>query len=283
METSLYKNIILQALKEDAVEHDITTNILFDKVKRSEGHIICQDNAILAGLDIAKAVFRKLDKGMIVTSKYKDGDFVAGGTSILDLKGKTRAILTAERTALNFLGYLSGVATNTYRFVQKIKPYKTKILDTRKTTPGMRMLEKYAVRCGGGTNHRINLIELVLIKDNHREISNHFHCLSETVHFFKERTHKRVEIEVDTMAELRQVLKADPDIILLDNMNPARLKKAVDLVKKIKGKNRPLLEASGGVNLRNVRAIAKTGVDMISIGSLTHTHKFINLSLEVFS
>jgi len=284
MKSDEYKNLILQALHEDAAEADITTNYLFDNKRKSAGHIISRENAVVCGLDIAKAVFKKLDKNIRFHNVHKDGDTIKRGETLLELKGKTRAILTGERTALNFLGYLSGIATNTHKFVEKIKPYKVKILDTRKTTPGMRKLEKYAVRCGGGTNHRINLVELVMIKDNHREISKSFPCLSDAVHFFKKRTHKQVEIEVDNLDQLRQALKSDPDIIMLDNMGPYRLRKAIALVKKIKkGKKKPLLEASGGITLRNVRDIAATGVDMISIGSLTHTHKFTNLSMEVLS
>jgi nicotinate-nucleotide pyrophosphorylase (carboxylating) len=282
MKVRYYKNIITQALLEDAAENDITTNLLVESHKLSEANILSKENAVICGLDIAKAVFKKLDKNINIQSHFKDGDSVKKNDVILHMKGKTRAILTGERTALNFLGYLSGISTNTNNFVNKVYPLKTKILDTRKTTPGMRRLEKYAVRCGGGTNHRINLIELVLIKDNHREVASHFACLSETVNFFKKRTKKQIEIEVDTFNQLRQALKADPDMILLDNMKPAQLKKAVSLVHEIKkGKKIPLLEASGGVTLKNVRTIAKTGVDLISIGSLTHTHRFIDLSMEV--
>ncbi|MDP8212006.1 MAG: carboxylating nicotinate-nucleotide diphosphorylase [Candidatus Zapsychrus exili] len=277
------KQFILQALLEDTFDQDITTNLLVPKNKMSSAYIISKNDATVCGVNIAKDVFKKLDKKISFKAHCKDGDKVKKGTKIASLKGRTRAILTGERTALNFLGYLSGIATNTSKFVDNIKPYKAGILDTRKTTPGLRALEKYAVRCGGGVNHRHNLKEMIIIKDNHREISEHFDKVIDSIEKFRKKYKKIIVVEVDTLTQLRQVLTANPDIILLDNMTPIQLKKAVNIVKNIKKRKKPLLEASGGVTLKSVRSVAKTGVDRISTGALTHTYKTIDMSMEIDS
>ncbi len=279
-----YRHIVLEACREDAVEEDITTNLIIPKAKRSQGKMVFKEEGVLCGVKVAKYVFRLLDKQAKFIEHFHDGDIVKKGQTVLTIKAKTRALLTGERTALNFISYLSGVATNTKKYVDAVKPYKVKILDTRKTTPVMRRLEKYAVKCGGGTNHRINLIDFVLIKDNHRmAIANQVKCLSETIKFFRKRTNKLIEIEVDNFDQLKQALKADPDIVMLDNMNVAQIKKAIQITRKIKGNKSPILEASGGINLNNIRDIARTGVDHISVGALTHTHRFINISMEFVS
>ena len=278
--SALNDEIILQALKEDAYKNDVTTRWLVPHNKTSEGYILLKEDAVLCGLGLAKNVFKKLDPRVQFKTAYRDGQKAKRYTKIVFLKGKTSALLTGERTALNFLAHLSGISTHTYRFMQKIRPYKTAILDTRKTTPGLRELEKYAVRCGGGMNHRHNLEEMILIKDNHRKTFLNFHLLTEAVAHLKKKTHKPVVVEINNLNQFKQILKALPDIILLDNMRLSQIKQAVKIVNALPPR-RPLLEASGGINLNNVKQIAQTGVDRISIGALTHTHEAINLSMEI--
>ena len=245
----------------------------------SSAHIIVKEKGVICGLAQAKETFRAIDPKMKITFYHKDGDFVKKNTKIAKLEGKTRALFTGERTALNFLGFLSGVATHTHEFVEKIYPYKAQILDTRKTTPGLRNLEKYAVKCGGGTNHRFGLYDMALIKDNHRHACHPEISIQEAVKNIRKRTKKKIQVEVDTLDQFMQALEVKPDMILLDNMTTTQLRKAVAITKKLKTK-KPLLEASGGVSLRNVRSIAKTGVDRISIGSLTHSPRSIDISLD---
>ena len=280
MQSRETKQFILKALLEDTFNQDITTNLLVPKNKESNAYIFVKEDAVLCGISIVKQVFRKLSRNIYLQTYFKDGDRVTKGTKIMFLKGKTRALLTGERTALNFLGFLSGIATNTYHYVERVHPYKAQILDTRKTTPGLRKLEKYAVRCGGGINHRHNLNEMILIKDNHHQISEHFETLVAILKKFRQRNKKPVMIEVDTIDQLKRFIKAEPDFILLDNMTTQQLREAVDFVKKLKGK-KPLLEASGGITLETVREVARTGVDRISTGALTHTYKIIDVSLEI--
>ena len=273
--------IIDNALREDIGNQDITTHILIPKDEVSQAFMVTRQEAVLCGLEIAKRVFHKLDKMAKFRSSYKDGDKVSANTKILFITAKTRALLTGERVALNFLTYLSGIATTTSFFLKKIHPSKVKIMDTRKTTPCLRNLEKYAVKCGGGINHRFTLSEMVLIKDNHRSAYQSRMSLREMIKRAKKVSNKPVEVEVNNLIQLKQALSAHPDIILLDNMPLKQIKKAVTLIRKMK--KRPLLEVSGRVNLENVRAIAKTGIDRISIGALTHTRKAIDISLEVIS
>ena len=273
--------LILRALSEDATSKDITTNSLIPGTHTSKCVIIVKEDAVLCGLAIAKNVFQKLNKHIRFQTKFKDGAIVKRNTIIVTLKGKTRSLLTGERVALNFLGYLSGIATNTHLYVMKTRRGKTKIYDTRKTTPGLRLLEKYAVKCGGGNNHRFDLSELVLIKDNHRQACHPRQSIPQTVQSIRRKTRKALEIEVDNLSQFKQALTAAPNMILLDNMTCAQMKKAVTLTRTLPRKKRPLLEASGGITLTNVAAIAKTGVDRISIGSLTHSHKAIDVSMEL--
>ncbi len=228
-----------------------------------------------------KEIFRQVDPKLRFQTKFRDGQHVKKGTVVATISGKTRSLLTAERTALNFLSYLSGIATQTSHYVQAIKPHKAKILDTRKTTPTLRLLEKYAVKCGGGENHRMNLEDMVLIKDNHLAAGHKQFSIAEAVHFFRSKTKRPIEVEVDTLKQLEEVLPANPDFILLDNMTPVQLKKAVQIVKRAKYKQKPLLEASGGVTLKTVQQIAASGVDRISIGALTHHHSGLNVSMEI--
>jgi len=270
--------VISRALKEDLSDRDLTTNILFDKNKISEAYIMTREKAIICGVNIVKRIFRLLDPAMKITCYKYDGDPAAPNNKIITLKGKTRALLSGERTALNFLSYLSGISTLTHEYVEMIKPYNVQILDTRKTTPGLRVLEKMAVRTGGGINHRFNLNEMVMIKDNHRIAHEREAPIQEAIERVRRRTHKQICVEVDNMIEFNHALEAEPDIILLDNMDCSRMRKAV--AKRNQSKKLCLLEASGGVNLKTVRNIAKTGVDRISVGALTHSPPTIDFTME---
>ena len=268
------KNLIKQALKEDIGKGDVTTNALIPPKQQAKAVIVAKQSGVIAGLDIVRAVFTQLDKNINVRILVKDGDKVSANQKIIEIKGKARAILTAERTALNFMSHLSGIATLTRQFVDKAKPYNAKILDTRKTMPGMRLLEKCAVKCGGGVNHRIGLWDGVLVKDNHIAVlGGEF----SSIIIKKASKNMPIEIEVKNLNELKEALKAKVDTILLDNMSISQIKKSV----AIRGKARVLLEVSGGVNLANVRQIAKAGVDRISIGMLTHSAKALDLSLKI--
>lgn len=271
--------VISAALKEDACRQDITTLSLISPQAVSQARIVFQEDGVVCGLALAEKVFKKLDARIRFVTYGKDGDGIKKNGCVALIHGKTRALLSGERVALNFLGYLSGIATNTRRYVEQVRGTKVKILDTRKTTPGLRELEKYAVRCGGGTNHRQNLSEMVLVKDNH---------LASAGLDFKEimrrvrQSGRRVEVEVDSLQQLALVLPEKPDMVLLDNMHITQLRKAVKMSRSVK-LNRPLLEASGGITLKNIRAVALTGVDRISIGALTHHHAALNLSMEITS
>jgi len=265
---------ILAALKEDVGLGDITSQLVFDKDWAVMADLIAKEDCIIAGIDVARWTFTALDEKIVFTTICEDGDVIKKGKKVASLKGSARNILTTERTALNFLAKLSGVATLTSTFVKKVKNTKAKIYDTRKTTPCLREMEKYAVKCGGGLNNRIGLWDGVLIKDNHLK----FFSIGDTINKAKERHHRNIEIEVDSLEAFKEALDASPDIIMLDNMNPEDMKKAV----KLKGPGRPTLEASGGINLENVLKVAKTGVDRISVGLLTHSAPSIDFSLEIY-
>jgi len=272
------KKIVKDALYEDISKKDITTELFIPSSKIVRALIICkEDKVIVCGLDLAKLTFKMLDKDIVFKTKLKDGDLISKGKIVAEIKGKARSILTAERTALNFLSFLSGVATYTYRFKEKTKPYKVKIMDTRKTHPGLRVLEKYAVRIGGGYNHRKTLEEMILIKDNHLKAIGGIEKLEGMLENIRKMIKsKKIEIEIKNIDEFKiaQILK--PDIIMLDNMSLKDIKKIVKLNKeKIK------LEVSGNISLGNIREIAKTGVDMVSVGALTHSVRAVDFSLEV--
>jgi len=271
------------ALTEDIAKRDITSNLLIPRNHVSKAYVVFRERGIVCGLNIVKKVFKKMDKNIKFHSFCKDGDEVNANTRIAMVTGKTRALLSGERVALNFLAHLSGISTKTNLYVKKIHPFKAKIMDTRKTTPCLRRIDKYAVRCGGGVNHRINLSEMVHIKDNHLAAYDIQSSIHEAIKKLKRLTKKRIVVEVDTIKQFKEVLLAQPDIILLDNMSAATTRKAVLINKKRKGKKKVLLEASGGINQKNVRAIASTGVDRISIGRLTHSKKAIDVSLDLFS
>lgn len=282
MQTSLIKKVIVTALREDAAGKDLTTKLIVPADQSAEAYIIVKEPAVVCGLDIAQKVFEYLDKKIRFSTPYKDGDHVFPGTNIAEIKGKTRSILSGERTALNFLSYLSGIATKTNQFIQAVRPYKTLIMDTRKTTPGLRFLERYAVKCGGGANHRDHLNEMIFIKDNHwKTLEASGRSIPEAIHNFRKTSKKKVEVEVENLSQFKKVFGMKPDVILLDNMAVKDIREAVRLNRMNKKSSRPLLEASGGMNLKNVHAIAQTGVNRISIGELTHSRKSIDVSLEL--
>ncbi len=277
MEKSI-ERMITCALKEDLSHKDITTNILFDKAKISDAYIMTREKALICGVEIVERIFSILDPAMKVTCLSKDGDPVTRNTMVMRFRGKTRALLSGERTALNFLSYLSGISTLTSQYVEAVKGCPGCILDTRKTTPGMRALEKMAVRTGGGKNHRFNLNEMVMIKDNHWIAHEREATIQDAVKKVRRRTSKAICVEVDNLNEYKNALEANPCIILLDNMSIPQMKRAVEI--RARMKKTFLLEASGGVTLKNVRKIAETGIDRISVGALTHSPPTIDFTME---
>lgn len=280
--------LVRNSLREDIGRADITTELILSQRLKVRAGIVLKETAVVAGLEIAKKVFKTVNKNIKFQAKCADGSLQKSGSALVILEGDARSILSAERTALNFLSHLSGIATLTYAFVQKVRPYNVKIMDTRKTIPGLRALQKYAVKMGGGYNHRMGLWDGVLIKDNHIFASRLAPCalrLRELVEIAKKKKPKnmKVEIEVKNLKEFEEALRAQPDIIMLDNMKIADIRKAV-MIRRMRDEGRKTkIEVSGGVTLDNVREIAKTGVDMISIGALTHSAQAIDMSLEVFT
>ena len=280
MNQEYIKKIIHQALKEDIKGKDITTSLLIPAALKSKAIIFIKESATVSGVAIARNVFHALDPHLTIHSFVTDGQSVKKGAHILSLEGHTRAILTAERVALNFLTYLSGIASKTRSFVQAVHPYPVQIYDTRKTTPTLRLLERWAVTMGGGHNHRLDLKAMILVKDNHLAAIQSIKKLCQAISTIRQLTQKKIEVEVDNLSDFVKVIQARPDIVLLDNMAPSLIHKAVMLRKKM-NLTKILLEASGGINLFNVRQYAKIGVERLSIGSLTHTHQGIDFSLEI--
>jgi nicotinate-nucleotide pyrophosphorylase (carboxylating) len=266
------------ALREDLGEGDITTQFFVRGDLRALGRIVARERAVVAGTKTAAEVFRRVNPTLNVEILQPDGTALSGGETILEVRGAAAAILTAERVALNFLQRLSGIATLTRQFVEAIGKSRAKILDTRKTTPGLRALEKAAVVAGGGENHRSTLSDMVLVKDNHLNSGSSFSGFVDTIHRLRqERPGLRIEVEADRLEQVRSFLEVDGiDIILLDNMEPTEMREAVAA-----GKGKVKFEASGGITLKNVRRIAATGVDYISVGALTHSARGIDLSLEL--
>lgn len=278
--------ILKTALQEDIGREDITTLFTIPYHFRTESVIIAKEKGVLCGIDIAKAIFNERSSKVIFKTLKKDGDVFKANEQIAYIKGDARIILSAERVALNFLSLLSGISTTTKIFVDKTKGTKAKILDTRKTTPNLRVLEKYAVRMGGGCNHRKTLVDAILIKDNHLRAGKFIQKgildekrMAKCIRYVKRLPIVKVEIEVENLQEFKKVIKYKPDIVMLDNFKPGLIKRAV--IFRNKYFPRVKLEASGGINLSNVRAIAKAGVDFISIGGLTHSPKAIDFSLEI--
>ncbi|MDX2257349.1 MAG: carboxylating nicotinate-nucleotide diphosphorylase [Hyphomicrobiaceae bacterium] len=272
---SLVQHAVAAALAEDVgLAGDLTTNATIPPDARSSVVIVARHAGVVSGLDLATAAFRALDPAIALERAVADGDHVDTGVVLARIEGATRAILTGERVALNFLGRLSGIATLTRAYVDAVAGTRAAIADTRKTTPGLRAFEKYAVRCGGGVNHRFGLFDAILIKDNHIAAAG-----SLTAAVTAARAHAghlvKVEVEVDTLDQLEAALRLPVDVVLLDNMAPSMLREAVAMAG-----GRVLLEASGGVSLATVRAIAETGVDLISVGALTHSAPVLDLGLD---
>jgi nicotinate-nucleotide pyrophosphorylase (carboxylating) len=266
------------AIQEDVGAGDVTSDFFVPANLRALARIVSREKAIVAGTETAAEVFRRIDRSLHVQVLRADGADVNAGDVIIEIRGLARSILKAERVALNFFQRLSGIATLTRKFVDAAESDQVKILDTRKTTPGLRALEKAAVVAGGGANHRLGLFDMVLVKDNHFAAHSGLAAFIETIRKLRqERPDVRIEVEADRLQQVRTFLQIDDiDLILLDNMKPAQIREAVAL-----GKNKVKFEASGGVTLKNIRQIAATGVDYISIGALTHSARAIDLSLEM--
>ena len=262
------------ALAEDlGTAGDITTDAIVPTDTHGEAEIVVRQPGVIAGLDLAEATFKALDPEASFVRVVRDGGKVAAGATVARVSGKTRALLTAERTTLNFLGRLSGIATLTASYVAAVEGTGARIACTRKTTPGLRAFEKYAVRAGGGVNHRFGLHDAVLVKDNHIAAAG---SLANALQGLADRVGRvKIEVEVDTLEQLEEALAFPIDAVLFDNMDAATLKKAVALAQGIVA-----TEASGGVTLQNVREIAETGVELISVGALTHSPRNLDSSLE---
>lgn len=270
--------VVRTALSEDRAGDDVTTQAVVEPGLAARGRLVAREAGVVCGLVVARYVFTTLDEGTAFEAHVGDGDEVEGRTVLASVEGPARAILSGERTALNFVQRLSGVATITSRYVEAAKGTDCVILDTRKTTPGLRDLEKYAVRCGGGANHRRDLAVMGMIKDNHREaLARQGKTLAQAVATIRQHAPETpVEIEVDTLGELPGALDAKPEWILLDNMTTGQLREAVALVA-----GRARLEASGGITLERVAEIAATGVDAISSGALTHSAPALDIALDI--
>lgn len=271
--------IIKAALKEDIGKGDITTNALVDKLASSKASITAKEDCVVCGLEIAEWAMSQVDYSVRFKPNCNDGSAVGIGKELVFLEGHTASILRCERTMLNFISFLSGIATQTRQFVEKAKSFGVKIMDTRKTLPLLRYLEKYAVSTGGGINHRMGLYDQVLIKDNHIKVAGA--SLKELAATARKRNLRgtKIEIEVATIEEFNDALSGKPDIIMLDNMRPQDVMACVEIRRMSKIK--PFLEVSGGITIDNVESYAKTKVDMISVGFLTSTIKPIDLSLEM--
>ncbi|MEO6871844.1 MAG: carboxylating nicotinate-nucleotide diphosphorylase [Chthoniobacterales bacterium] len=266
------------ALREDIGSGDITTEYFVSETEQASARIVAKERAIIAGVEVAAEVFRRVDPRLRIEIVQRDGAVVAGGATVLEIRGPARPILTAERVALNFLQRLTGIATLTREFVDAAGKNSAQILDTRKTTPGLRKFEKAAVAAGGGVNHRIGLDDMVLVKDNHLLARPGIAKLTAAIERVrKERPGVRIEVEADNLDQVRAFLEIEGiEVILLDNMRGAEMREAVAI-----GKGKVKFEASGGIDLRNVRQIAATGVDYVSIGALTHSARAIDFSLEL--
>ena len=267
-------NLIMQALQEDITSEDITTNSVMREYQLGEVELICKEDGVIAGLDVFKRVFELLDDKTEVTFTCKDGDLVKNGEKLGVVRGDIRVLLSGERTALNYLQRMSGIATYTRNIADLLKGSKTKLLDTRKTTPGMRIFEKYAVKVGGGYNHRYNLSDGILLKDNHIGAAG---GVKEAIMMAKEYAPfvRKIEVEVENLDMLKEALEAGADIIMLDNMSVEDMKEAVRLTA-----GRAETECSGNVTRENVARLVDIGVDYISSGALTHSSPILDLSLK---
>lgn len=275
LDKSEIKKIIKRALKEDIAKGDITTNAIISKKAKSIGRFLVKSDGVICGLPIAKMVFKELDKNISFKMFYKDGDFVKAGTIAAEIKGSEKALLTGERTALNFMQRLSGIATMAHSYAEKLKGTSAQLLDTRKTVPGLRMLDKYAVKKGGGKNHRIGLFDMVLIKDNHIKAAG---SITKAVSLIRKNYGNKFKIEVETknIDEVREALETKADIIMLDNMDKEIMTEAVKIIN-----GNAKTEASGNITIDNIAEVASTGVDFISVGALTHSVKALDISMKI--
>ncbi len=267
-------DLILMALKEDISSEDITTNSVMREKKLGTVQLICKQDGVIAGLEIFKRVFELLDRETITKLYFKDGDRVKKGDLLGEVEGDIRVLLSGERTALNYLQRMSGIATYTNNMVKLLEGSSVKLLDTRKTTPNMRIFEKYAVKVGGGNNHRYNLSDGILLKDNHIDaaggVANAIKMAKEYAPFVR-----KIEVEVENLDMLKEALEAGADIIMLDNMTPEMMKEAVKLTR-----GKAVTECSGNITKENIQTIIDTGVDYVSSGALTHSAPILDVSLK---
>jgi nicotinate-nucleotide pyrophosphorylase (carboxylating) len=273
-----FRELVRAALKEDIGAGDATTESTIPADATAQAEMVAREPLIVSGLELAKMAFEERSPTVKIEQAMEDGEKVSAGEKLLSIRGPARAILEAERVALNFVQHLSGIASITHRYVNAVAGTNAKILDTRKTLPGWRALEKYAVRCGGGENHRAGLFDMILIKDNHLAVlaRNSPDPISIAVLSARTKYPKlKVEVETDNLDQVRAAVQAGADIILLDNMRPEILREAVAIVA-----GRAKTEASGGVSLEGVRAIAETGVDFISVGAITHSARAVDIGLD---
>jgi len=268
------KNIVKKALAEDLYPYGDITSKQIKKKEKIRTKIISNQNCIVGGINFARTIFKILDKKIIFKSKTKDGSKIKKGKVVAEVIGNAKGILRGERVALNFLSLISGVATTTRKFVDKVKGQSCKICCTRKTSPNLRLIQKYGVKLGGGTNHRFNLSDEILIKDNHIAIDGNIRNLVKRA--IKNRNGKKITVEVDSINQLKKIMDLKFNRILFDNMNLKNLRKGIKLSRKMYE-----TEASGGVTLKNVRKIASTGVTRISVGQITHSAPAINFKLEI--
>ncbi|MBW2449138.1 MAG: carboxylating nicotinate-nucleotide diphosphorylase [Deltaproteobacteria bacterium] len=268
-------HLIEIALEEDIGPGDITTDNLIDSQLKGEGVIIAKESLVVAGLNVAKQVFQYLDSEVIFKSKYNDGDFLNKGDTLANVKGRLRALLSGERTALNFLQHLSGISTLVRLYTKELSGKNIRLVDTRKTTPGWRVLEKHAVRVGGAYNHRMGLYDGVLIKDNHIAAFGGVkkaidHIRTQVSHLLK------IEVEVSNLDQVKEALGANADVIMLDNMTLKQIKEATVFIDK-----RAVVELSGGITKGDLKSLADTGVDIISVGALTHSARCVDISMQI--
>jgi nicotinate-nucleotide pyrophosphorylase (carboxylating) len=273
--TIIWKPLVEAALREDIRSGDITTNALIPIETKARALMRTREDGVFCGGEIARLAWQLLDENAVVTVHKYDGAAIYKGDILLEVEGNARAVLTGERVALNFAQRLSGIATLTREFVETVEGTNTYIADTRKTTPGLRVLEKYAVRCGGGSNHRFALDDMILIKDNHIALCGGVRAAIEKAQYSVGHAVK-IECECDNLDQVAEAADAGADIILLDNMTPDQMRNAMKIVA-----GRALCEASGGINLHTVRAAAESGVDIISVGALTHGARSLDLGLDV--
>ena len=274
-----HRRLLEQFLVEDLGADDITTVATVPPDRQAEGRFVAKAPMVLAGINVASEVFWLLDHKVSVQTSWRDGDSLKAGDVPVTIRGRARALLSGERVALNLLQRLCGIATLTRKFVDAVEGTQAKILDTRKTTPGLRLFEKYAVTCGGGLNHRFSLNDAILIKENHIRLAGGIRAAISLAR--RNRGNARfLEVEVTTLDELKEALKESPDVIMLDNMTPAGAGEAVSVVRS-QSHHQLLIEASGGIALENARQYAEAGVDWISIGALTHSAPAVDISLEI--